>query len=90
MQYERGYDPYDKRDVCPDWLVNPFTEDVAPYVAYIKGLQDSFERATNRFADQLLNPGYDPYNATLGAGLVFRVHEVHSDGSYTYSPLRTP
>lgn len=47
--------------------------DMTPYVQYIRRIQDEYERMLNQVADQLLNPGYDPYNHVNGARVVFRL-----------------
>lgn len=60
MNYERGYDPYNKRDVCPDWLAN------IPEITHVAGIivADLIRtvRAEERRISQAIDAGYDPYN----------------------------
>lgn len=79
---EYGYDPYDKPDVVPDWLRNPYTYDARVFCEFVLEQQRQLAKAMNVSLSQL-DPGYDPYNS--GVRVVMRIHALHSDGSHTYS-----
>lgn len=79
---ERGYDPYDKPDVCPDWLRPLYTYEARVFCEFVLNEQRKIAKAMNVHLSRC-DPGYDPYNS--GPRVVLRVHQVHSDGSYTYS-----
>lgn len=84
MNYERGYNPYDKGDVVPDWLRNgPQHEAAAAWVFTAGNAIREIERASARRFSQLASDGYDPYNkAEPGRRYVYRIFRTHDETVY--------
>lgn len=75
-----GVDPYDKPYIghrhvwryVMDARDAHRERDTEISCAHIRKMQAEYERMLNRMADQLLNPGYNPYNHANGARIIFR------------------
>lgn len=58
MNNERGYDPYNKPDVCPDWLRPLFLYEAR----LLCEVALAEEKRLARLDSQLFEEGYDPYD----------------------------